>query len=295
MFCKNCGKELKEGIGFCPECGTKITKDKTQKNKKAGIKIPEKSSLTASLSAEKELPKLEGLNKKILLAAGAILVVILLIVSMLHPKASDIDTEMLVGNYLLEHTEYSSNQNQYEKCYEHVMLDMTKQIREVLTPISEQLGFSSYQSERIFKAIGDLLSKYFSNKQNQTAIVGGILSYSDYEVGKAKKVGDVISADVTISFKNITKINECVIGDISSGQGFTAFVAQLAISGTAGIIENIATRDISFLVDSFLEQASVVQNDSYIGQVEFVYNKDTKEWEISHFDTRLLDVYYGIK
>lgn len=24
MFCKNCGKELPGGVGFCPECGTKI-------------------------------------------------------------------------------------------------------------------------------------------------------------------------------------------------------------------------------------------------------------------------------
>lgn len=30
MFCKNCGKEMKNGSAFCPECGTKVEQDKTE-------------------------------------------------------------------------------------------------------------------------------------------------------------------------------------------------------------------------------------------------------------------------
>lgn len=30
MLCKNCGKEIGEGAAFCPECGTKVEKDKTE-------------------------------------------------------------------------------------------------------------------------------------------------------------------------------------------------------------------------------------------------------------------------
>jgi len=32
MFCKNCGKEIKENVKFCPDCGAKVDDNTTVEN-----------------------------------------------------------------------------------------------------------------------------------------------------------------------------------------------------------------------------------------------------------------------
>lgn len=36
MFCKNCGKNIPEGVDFCPECGAKVEAGKTVQERAAG-------------------------------------------------------------------------------------------------------------------------------------------------------------------------------------------------------------------------------------------------------------------
>lgn len=48
MFCQNCGKELPEGAGFCPECGSKITENVTVGLKTEAKTVSEKESMAIS-------------------------------------------------------------------------------------------------------------------------------------------------------------------------------------------------------------------------------------------------------
>ena len=42
MFCRKCGKEIKEGVKFCPYCGAETTKIKTEPRQEKTIKMKEK-------------------------------------------------------------------------------------------------------------------------------------------------------------------------------------------------------------------------------------------------------------
>lgn len=52
MYCKNCGKEIDDGVKFCPECGTKLFSDDSIENKidKLESKGPEKQLNTMCLA-----------------------------------------------------------------------------------------------------------------------------------------------------------------------------------------------------------------------------------------------------
>lgn len=63
MYCKNCGKKLEENAIFCAKCGTKCKEEK------------------ADISINKYIEKIKKLDKKILIAIGIGLIVIILLIS----------------------------------------------------------------------------------------------------------------------------------------------------------------------------------------------------------------------
>lgn len=62
MYCKNCGEKLEDNVKFCPKCGNQCNKDK--------------SDLTNIV-----LEKVKKVDKKILIAVGIALIVIVLLIS----------------------------------------------------------------------------------------------------------------------------------------------------------------------------------------------------------------------
>lgn len=72
MFCKKCGKELKDGAKFCPYCGTKVEeKPKEKAEEKANAKVKEKEPAMPSDERQDGPPKKSALPLIITLAAVA--------------------------------------------------------------------------------------------------------------------------------------------------------------------------------------------------------------------------------
>lgn len=64
MFCKNCGKEMKDGTSFCAECGTKVNEI-----------VPTESNTTPNTTA---VTKKMSKGKMVLIAVFAILIIIVI-------------------------------------------------------------------------------------------------------------------------------------------------------------------------------------------------------------------------
>ena len=70
MFCKNCGKEIKEGAAFCPECGAKVKLNETAQGNQADTNTPQPDmSNSGGATAVKKMSK----GKIILIAVFAVL------------------------------------------------------------------------------------------------------------------------------------------------------------------------------------------------------------------------------
>lgn len=77
MYCGNCGKELNEGMDFCPECGQKVKKDNN------GVKQFETIVTNVKDKAENVF---KGNPKKIIVLAicGVLAIIVIVLVSHIH-------------------------------------------------------------------------------------------------------------------------------------------------------------------------------------------------------------------
>lgn len=77
MYCKKCGNDIKDGVGFCPKCGEKVEafSGKAPANMQPGMSW----AGTGTLPAQKKPGLTGGQKKMIVIAAGVVVVVLLLI------------------------------------------------------------------------------------------------------------------------------------------------------------------------------------------------------------------------
>ncbi len=92
MFCKNCGKEMKDSAAFCPECGAK-----TENQIAANIEV---GSATAE-TAKKKYP-----TKLVIGAIIAAIVIIIIAIAASGGDDSDNVDDFGSGNIIIENTDY---------------------------------------------------------------------------------------------------------------------------------------------------------------------------------------------
>lgn len=69
MFCKNCGKEINDGMAFCPYCGTAVKKH--QQVEPAADTAPE--AKPEATPTEKDIKKAEAKNTNVFALVGFVL------------------------------------------------------------------------------------------------------------------------------------------------------------------------------------------------------------------------------
>lgn len=307
MFCPKCGREIKNDAEFCSKCGARIRAcNETEKieqmtdiHKVAPGMIKGKRSEQSDRVQKPALPKIK-LDPKFAVAVGVIAVLVLAVSFLMKPKTDDINAQALLEEYFRENTEYSINPETHQKCLEYMVSDLTETLTEKLFNLLTKAGvdIDSSQSRQLSSEIGDALSQYFSNPENQVTLAEEIYKRSSFKVGKPEKNRDVYSAEVTVSSLKISEVNEAMINDSVSIKGLVNLAAQFFFGGKGGIIGNVtnmATGDISFIVDAFEKKVRIVDNHhEYTGTVEFQYDKENERWYISQVDTGLLDAYFGL-
>lgn len=311
MFCPNCGKEIKDNVKFCPMCGAATGKkpagDHTKggaflgANQKISVKIPTaknpKAKLPTAQSASRSLPFKNP--KKLALPLAAVLLVLVLISGisfMMKPRLKDAKAKEMVAQYFETHEEYEESGDQYRECFQYMVNDLTRQLSSKLSSlISGFVDTSRVDINAMSQEIGTALSDYFSNSSNQIALGEAVISEAKYEVGSVVKKDGVVSVEVTVTGLDIGEVNRQLISDSVSVQGLVSIAIKFAGGGFLSSAIDVAEGDISFLLDGFIKKAkSVNEKSTYIGTIEFEYNKEAKEWEISHADSKLLDAYFGI-
>lgn len=75
MFCKNCGKEMKEGTTFCPECGAKVESNTVAQEKT----IDAGAFQSAMANSEVTVAVKKKSKKKLFIIVGVILAAIIII------------------------------------------------------------------------------------------------------------------------------------------------------------------------------------------------------------------------
>jgi uncharacterized membrane protein len=118
MFCKVCGKELKENEKFCTQCGTKVQNEQPKKPEKKEEKKPEKKGMSCL-----GVGLLTGgvLAVPVLLGILAILVVVVLVVIFIFVgvnKTTKVNTPDSITSQVIEEIEKEED-TEYEELEEN--------------------------------------------------------------------------------------------------------------------------------------------------------------------------------
>lgn len=301
MFCPNCGKQIKDNIKFCPECGAPTGKKPSGDHKKGTEPLGANPKLAVKLPTVKaDSSFLAGKNlKRAILPAAAVVLVIILISGaafLMKPRLKDEKAKEIVAEYFQTHEDYDESEEQYRECFRYMVNDLTRQLSGKLSSVlSGFVDMSKVNIDAMSGQIGSMLSDYFSDSSNQITLGEAMIAQSEYEVGEVVKKDGVVSVEVTVTSVDIGEVNRQMISDSVSVQGFVNLAMKLAGGGILGSVADIAGGDISFLLDGFVKKTKTVdEKNTCTGIIQFEYNKKTKEWEISRADTKLLDAYFGI-
>lgn len=282
MFCPKCGNEVKDGVQFCPKCGGKMREDQ---------------KIVKNIKKQKTLPAIRMPQIPVKAAAGILgaVLVIALIIVLSGPRVGKIDTQMLMTQYFEEHTEFEENKSQYRSCFRYVVNDLTDQLSADAGNMLGRMGADTLSAnvQEVSSQLGQLLSGYFSNDENQKQLAETVMKGSYFEAGKAKKKDGVVYAEVSVRYLDISDINSQVIEESVNLSELVSLIknGNIWINALGAV-----TGDASFILDRFEEIAADSLSDNICtGTVEFTYNKKEKQWEISHVDGKLLDAYFGIQ
>ena len=63
QFCHNCGKKLPGEANFCPGCGTRLGRSRTDPTARASKTIPRPAAVTTPPPAQRRIPKIEEIHE----------------------------------------------------------------------------------------------------------------------------------------------------------------------------------------------------------------------------------------
>ena len=298
MYCPKCGNELKDGSQFCPKCGVRMA-DRTQKP--AGKKqIPGKNHIEKAPKSIKQNPKAvpELLQKyKVLLTCGIALVLAVFLISRIGSASTPpLDADAVLEAYLSDQIQYQENKDLYQECFTYETENLMDMVADQMDSMLSLMDISLKSGEAGKRAdeLKDAVTEYFSrSSENQEKLVRAITKYSEFHIEKEKKKGKRVQAAVQIRSLDIPTVNRNMLDDVMSIRGIVKLVAK-GIS--IGKLTEIATGDVAFVLDTFVEKAAITsERNSYTGTVEFVYDKKEGCWKVDHIDKQILKAYLGIR
>lgn len=101
MFCKKCGKEVKDGAGFCPKCGEKVNAVSGQAQAPAamGAGMAWTGASAVPVQTQKKPGLTDEQKKGIVIAAGAAVVALVLILLVVRLLRGGNESYSLVGTW----------------------------------------------------------------------------------------------------------------------------------------------------------------------------------------------------
>lgn len=295
MYCPKCGNEIKEGDLFCSKCGAKMI---NHAPKPADTKVSFNKVQTPNKSDSVNINTESRKKHKSLLAGCAIfLIAVMLIARIWNPGLPALDADAVMEAYLEENIQYRNNKELYQKCFAYEAKDLTDQIADHLDSMLSIIGFNKQSGDVSNGKIGEMkdnIIEYFSQRpENQEALVREITKYSDVQIENQKRKGKRVKADITVRFLDITEINR---GMLENSMNAQTILSLLIRENYFGVAEGIATGDVSFILDKFVEEAE--RSDArnvYTGAVEFVYDKKEGCWKVDKMDKQVMNAYFGIR
>lgn len=328
MYCPKCGSEIKVGVAFCPKCGAKLAASAGAREKAAEERTKDRTSATADRGVKSEkLPKPElgaivqnGCEKwkqkkerlgdgnglfasetllrmaPALAGCAALLLVLFVFIFRSGSSVTDIDTTPILQEYLQAQIAEGGNEALYERCFSNEVEDLTEQLSKRLSSVYESLGFQLSGADKTewVSAAKQGFTEYIKKKpKNQQAFAAAVAEYTEVEVTKQTKKGKKLRAEVTVSYLDLSAVNQKVVENSVSLKGF---VELFAGGNLKQKLSGLATGDIAFLLDDFVAVAEQTDaRKTYQGRVEFTYNKETERWEVSSVEDDVLRACFAVK
>lgn len=244
MYCPKCGKEINETAAFCPHCGEKMESHTEKRKKNGGARRPGSNPVSR--------PKKGDMRVLAALGIGIFLLAVLFLPGILRGKP---DARALTAEYFAE---LEGSEEGEELC--------AASLRALISGVTGKTGvFSSYLTQTIE---GALSSPAFL--QEFGSYVSG---YSSYEVEKIKTKGKSASAQVTVSYIDLSRAAETAVDDLVDN------LSSLVSGGQANFLSGIDLDEVRAF---------------YTGEISFRYDGDKKEWVLDQADGNLGKAYYGI-
>ena len=236
-------------------------------------------------------------HKSLLAGCVVLLIVVVLLARIWNPGLPVLNADAVMEAYLEENVQYRNNKELYQKCFAYEAKDLTDQIADHLDSMVSMIGLNKQSGDVSNGKIGEMkdnIIEYFSQRpENQEALVREITKYSDVSIENQKRKGKRIKADITVQFLDITAVNRSMLENSMNAQTILSWLIKENYFGAA---IGIATGDVSFILDKFIEEAE--RSDArnvYTGTVEFVYDKKERCWKVDKMDKQVMNAYFGIR
>ncbi len=290
MYCPKCGNEIKNESSFCPKCGAQIHNriQKPARQKISSGKAPKINTAAFLVILQKY---------KVLLACGAALVFVLFFITRIwDPTIPPLDAEAVMSVYLTEQVSYSKNKELYRECFTYETENLIDLTVEQLEPIFDRMGapLKNNGTDSRINDVKDGITEYFSQKpENQKKLVQAITQYSEFHMVNENRKGKKVKANMNVNYLDLSAVNRNILEDSISFAG----IGSLFLEGVnLGTLADAAMGDMSFILDKFVEQASLTdERNSCTGAVEFIYDKKERCWKVDHMDKQLMRAYFGIR
>lgn len=296
MYCPQCGREIKTEVLFCPDCGTRLPE---KAKKRAGGHQPQPARLW--LSRQKKKTGGFRMRRFVPFWIGGAALFFMLFFCVLHmgnsaPAFAEQEQLRLLNEYLTEHLADEKQSGLYEACLSNEVDDLMGQLSARLSSLLESAGITIENSEKkeLLRQIKHQFADYVKQKpENQAAFAYSVTEASRLEITGQKQKGKRLQSKVTVSYLDFSAVNQKLLQEAGSVSGI---VKLFAGGDLLSKLTGTAFGEAEALLEAFLDAAETTQErKSYTGTVEFLYNKETKEWEVSSVDRGIWQAYFAVK
>lgn len=234
MYCKNCGKEMEEGVGFCPSCGIAVQD------------TPEVEVTPVTEVAEGEAPQQNSevtqpakKSKKLVIMIVAVAVIAALVVAgiFLVPKLFGGSYEDVAKNYALAYAEadmveaskYSVNDTEkfYEEMIDYSCEEYGITRDDFFEMLTEQYGVEITSVAQLFEVTKTETQEYFLESYGEYTITATVLGSEKIEAEGLASIKEAIVEDQSADYPSVyTDVNA---DKITAGYNVEV---ELTISGT---------------------------------------------------------------